>query len=111
MLQNFYENVTQAIRQVDVNHIILLEGDFFAMDFSAIQELKDEQTAITFHFYPTVWEADLCDIDYPRQRRREILKTDFIKCFQTCRNSEDLFCAEKQDMILQDTSSGMLWKW
>ena len=95
MLQNFYENVTQAIRQVDVNHIILLEGDFFAMDFSAIQELKDEQTAITFHFYPTVWEADLCDIDYPRQRRREIFEDRFYKMLSNMQKfRRPLLCGE-----------------
>ena len=33
MLQNFYERVTEAIREVDKNHILFLEGDFFAMDF------------------------------------------------------------------------------
>lgn len=76
-LQVFYEKVTKAIREVDNNHIIFLEGDFFAMDFSAIKELRDEQTAITFHFYPTVWESDLCDINYPRDKRREVFEERF----------------------------------
>lgn len=76
-LQNFYDRVTEAIRKVDNNHIIFLEGDFFAMDFSEVKEIKDEQTAITFHFYPTVWEKDLCDIDYPCEKRREIFESRF----------------------------------
>lgn len=77
MLQNFYERVTEAIREVDRNHILFLEGDFFAMDFSSIKEIKDQQTAITFHFYPTVWEKDLCDLEYPRETRKNIFEERF----------------------------------
>ncbi len=77
-LQKFYDRVTAAVREADKNHIIFLEGDYFAMDFSAMKELKDEQTAITFHFYPTVWEADLCDPDYPREKRRSVFEDRLV---------------------------------
>lgn len=81
-LQQFYERVTAAVREVDQNHIIFLEGDSFAMDFSCIKEIKDEQTALTFHFYPTVWEADLCDPDYPRKERRQVFEQRFQKMLE-----------------------------
>ena len=73
-LQQFYERVTAAVREVDENHIIFLEGDSFAMDFSCLKEIRDEQTALTFHFYPTVWEADLCDPGYPRGERQKVFE-------------------------------------
>jgi aryl-phospho-beta-D-glucosidase BglC (GH1 family) len=67
-LQNFYDRVTKAIREVDTNHVILLEGDFFAMDISAIDHIDDPNTAITFHYYPTVWHPQMAAKDYPRDQ-------------------------------------------
>lgn len=94
-IQKFYEKVTAAVREVDQNHILFLEGDHFAMDFSAIEELKDEQTAVTFHFYPTVWESELCDINYPREKRREIFEDRFKKMIVgMTRFGRPLLCGE-----------------
>lgn len=50
VLNAFFEEVTKAVRKVDKNHIIFIEGDFFSMDFSDIRLPADEQTALTFHF-------------------------------------------------------------
>lgn len=108
-LQGFYEKVTKAIREVDNNHIIFLEGDFFAMDFSAIKELRDEQTAITFHFYPTVWEADLCDLDYPRDKRREIFEERFKNLLSgMTKFGRPLLCGEAGYGIEGDTLEHVL---
>lgn len=88
VLQQFYEEVTEAIRQVDPNHLLFLEGDYFAMDFSALSKIKDEQTAMSFHFYPTVWEPELFDQDYDRDKRRSAFEqrlcalTDGLKRFE-----------------------------
>lgn len=65
----FYEQVTKAIRSVDRNHIIFLEGDHFASDFECLEGISDEQTALTFHYYPTVWYENLYDKDYDRKER------------------------------------------
>lgn len=69
VLNAFFEEVTKAVRKVDKNHIIFIEGDFFSMDFSDIRLPADEQTALTFHFYPTVWDKNLCDKDYDARER------------------------------------------
>lgn len=69
MLNAFYEKVTEAIRQEDQNHIIFIEGDFFSMDFSSIALPEDQQTALTFHFYPGVWEKYLTSKDYDASKR------------------------------------------
>lgn len=95
LLQEFYEDVTRAIRQADGNHIIFLEGDFFAMDISVIKEIQDEQTAITFHFYPTVWEPDLCNENYPKEKRRKIFEERFYKIFSQMQvHKRPLLCGE-----------------
>lgn len=77
VLTDFYQDVTEAIRQVDQNHIIFLEGDHFAMQFDCIHEIQDENTALSFHYYPTVWEPELFSESYPKEARqakfREIL--------------------------------------
>lgn len=80
MPSGFYEKVTRAIREVDQNHIIFLEGDFFSMDFSSVALPEDEQTALTFHFYPGVWETHLTKKDFDagkRVKRMDELLTGF----------------------------------
>lgn len=77
LLTEFYRDVTEAVRRVDQNHILLLEGDHFAMQFDCIHEIYDENTALTFHYYPTVWEPRLLEPSYDpaarRQKFREVL--------------------------------------
>ncbi|NLP34294.1 MAG: glycoside hydrolase family 5 protein [Clostridiales bacterium] len=73
ILNDFYKDVTVAIREVDQNHIIFLEGDFFAMDFSEIHTIDDEQTALTFHYYPGVWDPELMSSKYTRESRKAFI--------------------------------------
>ena len=49
---DFYRKVIKKIREVDRNHIIFLEGDDWAKDFSIFDSLGGYQQAISFHFYP-----------------------------------------------------------
>ena len=69
VLTEFYLEVTESIRKSDPNHIIFLEGDHFAMQFDCIHEIKDENTALTFHYYPTVWEPKLFEDTYDKAAR------------------------------------------
>ncbi|WP_243111205.1 glycoside hydrolase family 5 protein [Acutalibacter sp. 1XD8-33] len=71
LLPEFYQEVTQAIRCVDQNHIIFLEGDNFAMRFDCIGEITDPNTALSFHYYPTVWEPELFGKAYDKAGRQE----------------------------------------
>lgn len=82
LIDGFYKEVTRAIREVDTNHILFLEGDFFAMDFSCIHSIEDEQTALAFHYYPTVWEPDLFKKDYDRNKRQQEFEAVFTKLIQ-----------------------------
>lgn len=71
-LFRFYRGVTQTIRSVDRNHIIFVEGDHFASDFECLKGITDEQTALSFHYYPTVWYRNLYNTDYdPGERARK----------------------------------------
>ncbi|MGF7142256.1 hypothetical protein HNQ56_000666 [Anaerotaenia torta] len=105
-IAQFYEEVTQAIRQVDQNHIIFLEGDFFAMDFCCFHEITDEQTALTFHFYPTVWNQELLDKSYSRERRKQEFEKVFLKLIQIREQFDrPILCGEAgYDMDREDIS-------
>lgn len=116
LLDGFYKEVTAAIREVDGNHILFLEGDFFAMDFSCIDTLiEDEQTALAFHYYPTVWKPDLFRKDYDRTKRKQKFEEVFQKLVQIREiYSRPILCGEagydidKEDLtftlnLVQDT--------
>lgn len=95
LLQAFYQRVTKAVRAVDPNHILLLEGDFFAMDVSELHEITDEQTAVTFHFYPTVWDERLDKAEFPRGERRRIFAERFCEMTEKMRRfHRPLLCGE-----------------
>lgn len=94
-LQHFYDRVTAAIREVDTNHVILLEGDFFAMDFSAIDHIGDANTAITFHYYPTVWHPEMVAKDYPREQWKKDCEDGFVTMIEKMRAfGRPLLCGE-----------------
>ncbi len=50
-LRNLYVRLAEAIRQVDPNHILFIEGNHYATDFSAIATPFDESMVYAFHKY------------------------------------------------------------
>lgn len=74
ILNDFYYDLIKAIRSEDKNHIIFLEGDHFAMQFDCIHDIPDENTALTFHYYPTVWEPELFSSSYDKTNRQKKFK-------------------------------------
>ncbi|HWK98345.1 MAG TPA: cellulase family glycosylhydrolase, partial [Parapedobacter sp.] len=58
-LRQFLVDVTQAIREVDTNHIIFLEGNGFANNYNGIFPKWDDNLVLSFHKYgnPNVQEA------------------------------------------------------
>lgn len=73
VLNTFYEQTIQEIRHFDKNHTIVLEGDMFSMEFQGLKVFEDDNLAIGFHYYPTVWSPELLNPQLERvQRRKEI---------------------------------------
>lgn len=70
-LNEFYSDAIAEIRAVDKNHVIVLEGDSFSMDFSGLARFEDAQLAIGFHYYPTVWHPELMDRAMDSALRKE----------------------------------------
>ena len=50
-LRALYEQITAAIRSVDQNHIIFIEGNWFANDFTGLTPPWDDNMVYSFHKY------------------------------------------------------------
>ncbi len=50
-LKELMINITKAIREVDTNHLIIIEGNGFANDFSGMTPAWDSNMAYSFHKY------------------------------------------------------------
>ncbi len=50
-LRSLYASITQAIREVDVNHLLFIEGNWYATDFSGLTPPWDGNMAYSFHKY------------------------------------------------------------
>ncbi len=49
--RNLLVNITSAIRQVDINHIVFVEGNWYATDFTGLTPPWDSNMAYSFHKY------------------------------------------------------------
>lgn len=52
VFNDFFDKTIEAIRRVDKHHVLFLEGDNWAQDFSMFHEPQDPQIAYSFHYYP-----------------------------------------------------------
>ena len=50
-LRALYVRITDAIRAVDPNHIVFIEGNYYATDFSALPPAFDDKLVWAFHKY------------------------------------------------------------
>lgn len=51
LLEPLYREITQAIREVDAEHLIFLEGAHWATDFTMFDALFDDKIVFSFHKY------------------------------------------------------------
>ncbi len=50
-LLRFFKEITSAIREADTNHILFIEGNHFATDFTGLTPPWDDNMAYSFHKY------------------------------------------------------------
>lgn len=53
LLKQTYVNITNAIREVDQNHMIIIEGNWFANDYTGLTPPWDNNMVYSFHKYWT----------------------------------------------------------
>lgn len=78
-LNDFFGEAISEIRKYDPHHAIVLEGDHFAMDFSGLRHFDDDNLILSFHYYPTVWDAGLLDKSMDRVRRSEVFEKGLLE--------------------------------
>lgn len=125
VFNDFYNKLIDAIREVDKNHIIFIEGDTWATDFSMLYEFKDAQVAYSFHYYP----FDIYRKYYPRRWDKKeievVLKSRIevgkrferpLWCGETgigFRKEEILYCRDLLkdvlDILEENETSWTLW--
>ena len=50
-LNRYYHAAIRAVRSSDRNHVIFLEGNRWAQDIACLDDFKDDNLALSFHFY------------------------------------------------------------
>ncbi len=50
-INDFYGTIIKKIRKIDNNHILFIEGDFYARDFTCFKQFDDPNIAYSFHYY------------------------------------------------------------
>ncbi|GAB4250717.1 MAG: hypothetical protein Kow00109_26590 [Acidobacteriota bacterium] len=50
-LQALYRSLAEAVREVDPNHLLFVEGNWYATDFSRLEPPVDDQLVYSFHKY------------------------------------------------------------
>ena len=56
-LWDLLKNITTAIREVDKNHLIIIEGNWFANNYDGLPAIWDNNLALSFHKYWTYNDA------------------------------------------------------
>lgn len=89
----FYTELVAAVREVDREHVLFVEGDFYAHDFSAFEPFADPNVALSFHFYPFFgldsWKESSTRDALAAQLEREIALADVRR-----RLKRPLWCGE-----------------
>jgi hypothetical protein len=68
-LRAIYEDITTGIRSVDTNHIIFIEGNWYANDFTGLTPPWDSNMVYSFHKYWSFTNED--DLDWVLPLREE----------------------------------------
>lgn len=77
LFNSFYDLAIAAIREVDTNHVLFLEGDDFGRSFELFHEPQDPQIAYAVHYYPFVLDEDVLSPGMREERRRQIFEKVF----------------------------------
>jgi len=95
VLNEFYKETIEEIRKYDKNHLIVLEGDRFAMDFTKLEKVKDTKVCLSFHFYPICWYEELSSPDCTRAQFNNLFRKVLETIVSQCKALEmPFFCGE-----------------
>ncbi len=102
-LRSLFISITSAIRQVDANHLIFIEGNWYATDFSGLTPPWDANMAYSFHKY---WNSnDPGSIQYLIDMRSSTNRPLWLG--ESGENSNAWFT----DCVKLMESNGIGWAW
>jgi endoglucanase len=102
-LRDLYIRITEAIRTVDQNHIIYIEGNWFATTFDGLMPPWDENMVYSFHKY---WnQTDQGTINYLVNIRNTYNRPLWLG--ETGENSNDWFRENVE--LMADNNIGWAW--
>jgi hypothetical protein len=102
-LRELYIEITNAIREVDTNHIVFIEGNWFATEFTGLTTPWDDNMVYSFHKY---WNSnDIGSIQYLLTIRNQTNRPLWLG--ETGENSNSWFldCIE----LMRDNNIGWAW--
>lgn len=102
VVDRFFAECVREVRAVDPYHLLFVEGDLYARDFSMLAPFEDPNVACTFHFYPLFHEAEL-----PAGADRHAALEALLRKVITLSDLEDrlgrpLWCGETGAMLQGD---------
>jgi len=102
-LKDLFISITNSIRQVDTNHIIFIEGNWYATDFNSLTPPWDKNMAYSFHKY---WNGtDVGSINYLLDLRNSAQRPLWLG--ESGENSNQWFT----DVIKLMESYNIGWAW
>ncbi|MCB9219658.1 MAG: cellulase family glycosylhydrolase [Ignavibacteriales bacterium] len=102
-LRELYVRITNAIREVDTNHIIFIEGNWWATTFDGLVPPWDENMVYSFHKY---WnETDQGTINYLTSLRSTHNRPLWLG--ETGENSNDWF--RENVKLMEQNNIGWAW--
>ncbi len=93
VLNQFYLDLIREIRSVDSDHMIFVEGDFYATRFEMLDPFEDPNVALSFHFYPFLHQ-DSSDKASQKERVEEELLLSVPLEDIKARFNRPLWCGE-----------------
>ncbi len=102
-LRELYIRITNAIREVDQNHIVFIEGNWYATTFDGLMPPWDDNMVYSFHKY---WnQTDQGTINYLTSIRKYYNRPLWLG--ETGENSNDWF-RENVELMAQNNIG---WAW
>ncbi len=108
VLVAFYEECIAAIRESDPRHVIFIEGNTYARDFTMFERNLDDQVAYSFHYYPFLQIPDQLQSAQITDRLRESLYGDVSLAHLQDRLQRPLWCGETGHPLHHPESAAVL---
>ncbi|NTW23245.1 MAG: carbohydrate-binding protein [Lentimicrobium sp.] len=103
LLKQLYQQITTAVRAVDPNHMIIIEGNWFANDYTGLTPSWDNNMVYSFHKY---WNYNTpASIDWMKTIRNNFNVPIWLG--ETGENSNSWFT----DLIVLSETNKIGWSW